>query len=282
MGGRIRSRRSATVVCVEPMSVLRDDAAAADRDLPEPLDALYGGALALPDDVLCANFVTSLDGVATLEAPGGAGPTLRGRCDADRLVMGLLRMAADALLVGAGTLRAEGRHAFTAAAIDRERADVYRALGRGEPRLVVVTAGGELDPDAKALRGGALVLTTDAGAARLRGRLPAGCDVRSLGGDGQPSAAAIVAAVRAEGHRRLLTEGGPTLVAGLAAEGLLDELFLTLSPVLAGRRRGDGRLGLLEGVELLPGDGRWARLRSLRAAGSHLFLRYAFSRAAPE
>jgi riboflavin biosynthesis pyrimidine reductase len=92
----------------------------------------------------------------------------------------------------------------------------------------------------------------------------------------------MVAAVRAEGHRRLLTEGGPTLVARLAEEGLLDELFLTLSPVLAGRRSGDGRMGLLEGVELLPRDGRWARLRSLRAAGSHLFLRYALSRSAPE
>lgn len=262
------------------MSVLLDDAAPS-RDLPEALAALYGGGLALPPDVLFANFVTSLDGVATLEAAGGAGPTLRGRCDADRFVMGLLRTAADALLVGAGTVRAEGRHAFTAAAIDRERADVYRALGRGEPRLVVVTAGGTLDPGARALRGGALVLTTDAGAARLRGRLPAGCDVRSLGPDAPP-AAAIVQAVRAEGHRRLLTEGGPTLVARLAAEGVLDELFLTLSPVLAGRRAGDGRLGLLEGVELLPDDGRWARLRSLRAAGSHLFLRYAFSRSAPE
>jgi riboflavin biosynthesis pyrimidine reductase len=72
----------------------------------------------------------------------------------------------------------------------------------------------------------------------------------------------------------VLTEGGPRLLVRFAADRALDELFLTLSPVLAGRRSGDGRLGLLEGVRLLPGDGRWGRLRSLRAAGSHLFLRY--------
>jgi len=55
---------------------------------------------------------------------------------------------------------------------------------------------------------------------------------------------------------------------------LLDSLFLTLSPVLAGRSAGDGRLGLLEGVELLPGRPEWWRLASIRRHDSHLFLRY--------
>jgi riboflavin biosynthesis pyrimidine reductase len=80
----------------------------------------------------------------------------------------------------------------------------------------------------------------------------------------------------------VLTEGGPTLLGRLAAEGALDELFLTVSPVLAGRRTGDGRLGLVDGVQLLPAGGRWARLRGVRASGSHLFLRYAFSRSGAE
>lgn len=249
--------------------------------LPEPLAALYGGAgLALPDDVLYANFISSLDGVVSLAAPRGSGPTIRGRCDADRFVMGLLRWLADAVIVGAGTLRADGDHPWTSAFIDRERADAYRALGRGRPRLVVVTASGDVSPSTPALAEGALVLTTDAGAGRLRGRLPAACAVRALGG-GSIGGTALVAAVRAEGHRRLLTEGGPTLLGRLAAGGVLDELFLTLSPVLAGRRSGDGRMGLLEGVRLLPDAGRWARLRSARAAGSHLFLRYALQPGGP-
>jgi riboflavin biosynthesis pyrimidine reductase len=91
-----------------------------------------------------------------------------------------------------------------------------------------------------------------------------------------------VEAVRAEGHRRLLTEGGPTLLGRFLADQVLDELFLTLSPLVAGRSSGDGRLSLVEGIELLPGDGGWAALRSVRAHGSHLFLRYGFKRSGEE
>lgn len=260
---------------MEPLKVLFEEPDAAGP-LPEPLAVLYGGGLRLADDILYANLIASVDGVSALVAPRGAGAALRGNCDADRFVMALLRDLADAVLVGAGTLRADRGHLWTPAYIDRERADLHRAGGRPDPRLVVVTASGELDPGERALRAGALVLTTEAGFLRLARRLPPACTVRSLGGD-TPTGATILAAVRAEGYRRVLTEGGPTLLARFVSEGLLDELFLTLSPVLAGRRSGDGRLGLLEGVELLPGDGRWGRLRSLRVAGSHLFLRYAFS-----
>jgi hypothetical protein len=63
-------------------------------------------------------------------------------------------------------------------------------------------------------------------------------------------------------------------MAALVADRQLDELFLTLSPILAGRRAGDGRLGLLEGIELLPETSLWAHLLSLRVHGTHLFLRY--------
>jgi riboflavin biosynthesis pyrimidine reductase len=53
----------------------------------------------------------------------------------------------------------------------------------------------------------------------------------------------------------------------------VDELFLTVSPLLAGR--GDAaRLSLVEGVELIPQTRVAGRLRSVRAHGSHLFLRY--------
>jgi len=263
---------------VDPLRVLLDDAGSAG-DLPAPLAALYGGGLALPADAVYANFIASLDGVAAFAAPRGAGSTLRGGANADRFVMGLLRFLADAVLIGAGTLRADRGHLWSAAYIDRERAAVYRALGRGEPRLVAVTASGDLDPGERALQAGALVLTSERGAARLRGRLPAACTLLALG-SGMLSAPTILAAIRAEGHRRVLTEGGPTLLGRLAAERALDELFLTVSPVLAGRRSGDGRLGVLEGVEFLPADGRWARLRSVRASGSHLFLRYAWERVA--
>ena len=247
-------------------------------ELPQPLSALYGGGLTLGDDLLYANLITSIDGVAALAAPRGAGPTLRGDCDADRFVMALLRALADAVLIGAGTLRTDRNHLWTPAYIDREHVDALRSIGRSDPRLVVVSASGAIDPGERALQAGALVITTDAGARRLAHRLPAGCVVRSLG-SGAPGGRGILDAVRAEGHRRVLTEGGPTLLSRFAADQVLDELFLTVSPVLAGRRSGDGRLGLVEGGTFLPDAGRWARLLSLRRAGSHLFLRYSLKSA---
>lgn len=257
---------------VEALQLLFEEPGAAG-ELPEPLGVLYGGGLALDDDLLYANLITSLDGVAALAAPRGAGPTLRGDCHADRFVMALLRALADAVLIGAGTLRTDRNHLWTPGYVDREHADAFASIGRSDPRLVVVSASGALDPGERALQSGALVITTDAGARRLAHRLPAGCVVRSLG-SGAPSARAILDAVRAEGHRRVLTEGGPTLLSRFVADRVLDELFLTVAPVLAGRRSGDRRLGLVEGGAFLPEAGRWARLLSLRKAGSHLFLRY--------
>ncbi len=257
---------------MEPVRVLLEDTSAG-APLPAALHDLYGGDLNLADELLYANVVASVDGVATLRGPGGPRLSVRGRCDADRLIAALLRALADCVVIGAGTLRAYPRHRWTPSHIARDDSAAYAALDRPDPRLVVVTARGDLDPRARALQDEALILTTDAGAQLLAARLSGCCRVRSLGPD-VPSAAAILQAIRSEGYRRVLTEGGPTLLASLVAEGVVDELFLTLSPVLAGRRSGDGRLGVMEGVHLLPDDGRWARLRSVRSAGSHLFLRY--------
>jgi riboflavin biosynthesis pyrimidine reductase len=257
------------------------EAGSASEPLPPPLQELYGGGLELPPDLLYANFVTSLDGVAALPPPSQGTAAISGRNAADRFLMGVLRALADAVVVGAGTLRAEPRHLWTPAAVSRDLAPAFASLGRPQPRLVVVSASGELDPDIRALQAGALVLTTDEGASRLAGRLPAASQIRSLGPQ-PPDGSAILEAVRSEGHRRVLTEGGPRLLGALVQAGRLDQLFLTLSPVLAGRRAGDGRLGLLEGVELLPAAGRWARLLSAREHGGHLFLRYSLSRSGEE
>jgi riboflavin biosynthesis pyrimidine reductase len=64
----------------------------------------------------------------------------------------------------------------------------------------------------------------------------------------------------------------------LIREHLLDEIFLTVSPVAAGRDR-DTRLGMIEGVELLPNAEVWSRLLSARRHGDYLFLRYGIERA---
>jgi riboflavin biosynthesis pyrimidine reductase len=71
----------------------------------------------------------------------------------------------------------------------------------------------------------------------------------------------------------VLAEAGPTTFGSLVANALVDELFLTVSPVLAGRL-GPGRLALVEGVELLPQARVALSLLSVRRARNHLFLRY--------
>jgi riboflavin biosynthesis pyrimidine reductase len=272
---------------MRPMRTLLEQPVAGP-DLPPALAELYGGGLGLDRRLLYANAVTSLDGVVAIGGRRGSGSLISGRDEADRFVMGLLRAHADAVLVGAGTLRAEGGQPWTAARISPAHAAAYRQLGRPDPWLVVVSASGAIDPGDPALEAGGLILTTEAGAAGLRGRLPALVRVRTLP-DGPFRGAWLVAAVRAEGHRRVLAEGGPRLFAALAADGALDELFLTVSPILAGRRRGDDRQGLLEGAHLLGfggGERPWLRLRSLKAHGSHLFCRYVLTssatRSAPE
>ena len=82
-----------------------------------------------------------------------------------------------------------------------------------------------------------------------------------------------IAELRGRGRRRILCEGGPTLFGSALADRLVDELFLTVSPLLAGRG-----LPLVEGVELLPGTRVAATLAGVRRHGAHLFLRYALER----
>ena len=85
---------------------------------------------------------------------------------------------------------------------------------------------------------------------------------------------AAIGALRDRGHRLILSEGGPRVFGSLVAAGLVDELFLTVSPLLAGRFGGDGRLSLVEESDLVPGGPERMRLLGVRRAADHLFLRY--------
>jgi riboflavin biosynthesis pyrimidine reductase len=110
---------------------------------------------------------------------------------------------------------------------------------------------------------------------RLRGSVPGAAEVLVVDRDGEVDLAAAVAELGARGHGIILSEGGPTIFGSLLDAALADELFLTISPRLAGRSGGDERLGLVEGVSLLPDRGVQGRLLSARRDGDHLFLRYA-------
>jgi riboflavin biosynthesis pyrimidine reductase len=117
------------------------------------------------------------------------------------------------------------------------------------------------------------VLTTDVGRTLLGDRLPAATDVVSLGAAGALDPTAAVGALRARGHRLLLHEGGPHVIGAWLAAGAVDDLFLTVSPLLTGRALLDPRLALVEGADLLPG--LRLRLDGVRRDTDHLFVRYA-------
>jgi len=86
----------------------------------------------------------------------------------------------------------------------------------------------------------------------------------------------VLSLLWARGFRRVLSEGGPSVLGSFLRDGLVDELFLTLSPRIAGRDAGSGarRLGLVEGQAFAPSALPEANLLSLKRHASHLFLRY--------
>ena len=253
-------------------------------DLPAPLDDIYDGGLTIGDGSVYANFISSIDGVAALEGGTAAsGGIISGRNEMDRFVMGLLRAFADAVLVGAGTVRAEGGKAlWTPEYIFPAAAEAFATLRQSlkrqkTPRLVIVTARGELNPSERALEVGALVLTTAATAPKLRKALPGATEVRAVSEGDHIGVDEIFATLKADGLRTILTEGGPHLFGQLVAGNRIDELFLTVSPKLVGQH--DRSFGIMRGVDF----GRTfkdGRLLSVRGSDSYLLLRYALEDAA--
>lgn len=196
--------------------------------------------------------------------------------------MGLLRACADVVLVGSGTMLGSPKGTWRADRAFPDAsggfAELRRRLGKPEqPTVAFLTGGGSFDPTHPILETGALVLTTETAAPQLSAAAPAATEVLAFGSGPRVDAAAAVAALRARGAGLILSEGGPTVFASLLAAGLVDELFLTVSPLLAGRG-GRPRLGLVEGVELLPDATKPWHVESVRRHGDHLFLRYGLPR----
>jgi riboflavin biosynthesis pyrimidine reductase len=269
---------------MDPLVPLFDEATGEALPLPPELLALHG-PLRLPPRSdrphVFANFVASLDGIVAVDPPRGGGAEIGGGSAQDRAVMGLLRAVADGVIIGAGNLRAEGDTVWTAAGICPELAGPYAqlraALGKGlAPLQVVVTGSGDVDLSRAVFSGVApsLVVTTAAGAARLRFQRPALRMAVAEHGAGWISLAAVLEAARLGPGSLVLIESGPHSTARYLAEGAVDELFLTRSPILVGRASDPVTLALVEGRFFRPGTLR-GRLVSARRGGDYLFLRYA-------
>jgi riboflavin biosynthesis pyrimidine reductase len=228
------------------------------------LAGLYAYPAGLDRAWVRANMIESADGAAAVDGLSGglSGP-------ADRAVFGVLRALADVILVGAGTARAEK---YRPARVRPEWAGL-RAGRPAAPPIAVLSGRLGLDLAGPLLTGPApdartIVLTSAAADPDLGTAVAAYADV-IVAGQRQVDLAAAVAALAGRGHRRILAEGGPRLLGQLAAAGLLDELCVTVSPVLAG-----GPAGRI--VHGPPGGAGRAELElaHLLADEDYLFCRY--------
>ncbi|MEJ8277879.1 dihydrofolate reductase family protein [Pseudonocardia spirodelae] len=179
-----------------------------------------------PRPRVTAIMVGSADGAVTAGGAGSAGLST----PADRELFRRLRRAADVVLVGAGTARDEDYRGVR----PRPPGPDGRPPGPPPP-VAVVTGSADLDPGARLFTDTLtppVVLTTAAAPRHRRDALAAaGADVVLLPGLGP---AAVLAALGGRGHTSVLCEGGPTLLGALVAADAVDELRLTVVPVLVG------------------------------------------------
>lgn len=191
---------------------------------------------AYPDDLpscwVRANMIASLDGGATDDGKSGGlgGP-------GDRAVFGLMRQRADVILVGAGTVRTEN---YSGAQFTPAQRQARRQRGQSEvPPIAVMTNSAMIDHNAKLFTRTEvppLILTCADAVAEASGRFGAVAEVVDASGP-RPDRADVAAALKALADRglfRVLVEGGPTILGLLIDQDLLDELCLTIAPVLVG------------------------------------------------
>ncbi|MDG3016618.1 pyrimidine reductase family protein [Speluncibacter jeojiensis] len=214
------------------------------------------------------NFISSIDGAVAADGLSGGLST-----PGDRLVFGVLRELADVVVVGAGTVRAEG---YRGAKLDADATARRVSAGRSPvPPIAVVTRGADLDPQSPLFTDTAtapLILTTAAAPAdRIAALTDAGARVLLLGNDSVP-AGGIMSTLAELGLTRLLCEGGPGLFGDLIAADAVDELCLTTAPVLIGGHAPRiavssvaGRLSMRPTHQIVDDDGtlltRWVRHR---------------------
>jgi riboflavin biosynthesis pyrimidine reductase len=282
--------------------VLFDDAELSP--LQHPAYAPYGrlGFPAAPADRpwTYANFVQSIDGVASFKGRHAAGSDISQSAE-DGWLMGLLRAHADSIILGVNTLVEE---TLSAPQVNGGRGPVYRIedpavrdlrvrLGHKMEKVIFVTASAAIDPRAYRVFDGdqmqALVLTTAAGAARLKARDP-DTQVIVAGEDKIIDLPQAMRTLRVEhGIQYLLCEGGPTFYGSMARAGLIDEKFLTISPVEIGlfsppeeeilpTQKAGGTLNIRPTTFMFPGftkeDAPWYEWMSCRRMGDHQFNRY--------
>lgn len=236
--------------------------------LPEPTENVDLHAFYATDWVdtggLRANFVAAADGAAQA---GGKSEGLQTK--GDNAVFAALRDLADVVLVGSGTVTIEG---YQPVRVSERRLAVRRDHGLADTLPVAVTSRSlRLDPDAPLFTEAAartVVLTCAVAPVERRAALAEVADV-VVCGDLEVEPALARRALEERGLSRILSEGGPTAFAELARGGVVDELCLSLTPMLVG----PGPTRITAGSQLWPVPQR-LRLAGLLEEDGALFLRY--------
>ncbi len=245
-----------------------------------------------------SNFVQSLDGIVSFKGKHAAGSDIS-RSEEDRWLMDLLRAHADAVLVGINTLLDETELGSRPRGpvfriMDQELRNLRQRLGKGREKNIVVTGAATADLSRYRLFDGelvdAMVVTTRQGAKRLAEKTShPHVAVITAGEDKLIDLTLLVELLRRDhGVEYLLCEGGPTLYGYMSRAGLVDEKFVTVSPIEVGqlvpeeqeRTAADRRNPSLYRPTTFnaPGftaaDAPWWQWISCRRAGDHQFSRY--------
>jgi 2,5-diamino-6-(ribosylamino)-4(3H)-pyrimidinone 5'-phosphate reductase len=194
----------------------------------------------------------------------------------DKKTMDKLRAEADAVIIGAGTLRGDDPPLHIR---DAEMKAYRRSLGKPEHLLnVLVTASAAVDAGARFFTGGhasgCIVATVEDAAAARIAALSAVADVWTLG-RGRVDLPAVLSRLKAQGVARLLVEGGGELNWSFFAEDLVDELYVTVAPTILGGRDAPT---LCEGAGFAMAGRRPMRLLSSEAIEGEIYCRYAVVR----
>jgi riboflavin biosynthesis pyrimidine reductase len=256
------------------MLLMADNSAGVRLTVLGSVDTLDDGGLTdlywYPDDLqtcwVRGNMIASLDGGATDDGKAGglAGP-------GDRAVFALMRSAADVILVGAATVRIEN---YSGAQLSVAQRETRQRRGQAEvPPIAVVTRSADLDPDAKLFTRTVvppLILTCAHTVDDASHRLGSVAEVIDASGPdgGSVDPATVLELLAERKFFRVLTEGGPQFLSLLIENDLLDELCLTVAPILVG--------GLARRIAAGPGQvhTRMRRAHLLTDDEGYLYSRY--------
>lgn len=270
-----------------PFQLLFNEDAQLPPSLPDAFRTIYPGDWPLPTvterPYTYSNFAQSRDGRISFNEPGLEAAYYVTKANPhDRWLMGLLRMRADAIMIGDTTVRLEPDHVWSAEFICPPDAAAFTAQRAADgrrpiPPLVILSLDGNVHVEAASFQHPEhhiiLATTTEGAANASQIECPATVDILDLG-KRQADLHQLVRILDQEySVRTLLCEGGARVFGGMLDAGLIDEEFVTYCPTFVGRSPEHPRPSYCEGVAWMPENAPYSKPVSMHRAGDLFFLR---------